>query len=77
MVEDQYSPDTAYLLEFTLDWVCWAFICSVRMGQDRDAGANGGIPSLQPPLPVAREEGLGQQKRGKSLAAVVQRDHSF
>lgn len=66
MVEYQDSPDTAYLLEFTLYWV---FLCSVRMGQDSAAGADGGVLSFQPPLPVAREEGLGQQTRGKSVVA--------
>lgn len=68
MVEYQDSPDTAYLLEFTLYWVYWVFICSVRMDQDRAAGADGGVPYFQPPLPVAHE-GLGQQTRGKSLVA--------
>lgn len=37
-------------------------------GPRQGCGADGGIPSLQPPLPT-REGGLGQQKRGKSLAA--------
>lgn len=69
MVQYQDSPDTVYLLEFTLYWVYWVFICSVRMGQDRAAGADGGVPSFQPPLPVAPEEGFGQQTRGKSLVA--------
>lgn len=65
MVEDHDSPDTVYVLEFTLYWVYWIFICSVRIGQDRAAGS----PLPLASSPCSTEEGLGQQTRGKRLIA--------